>query len=272
MAERHARPGPLQPRHCMTPSRYLQLAWAGLSGLAASLPAHADDVLAAVAANFAAPMAQIAEDFRTRTGHTVKLSAGATGKFYSQVLAGAPFDVLLAADGETPRRLIAEGHAVAGSAFTYAIGQLVLWSPQAGLVDGQGAVLASTKFTRLAIANPKLAPYGQAAAEVIKARGLTDVLAPKLVTGENIAQTHQFVATGNAELGFVALSQVRVPGKPTVGSQWRVPASLYTPIQQDAVLLKAGAGKAAAAAFLAHLKAAPAQAVIQAYGYGLPQP
>lgn len=256
----------------MTPSRYLQLTWAGLFAFTASLPAHADEVLAAVAANFAGPVAQIAADFKARTGHTVKLSSGATGKFYSQVVAGAPFEVLLAADDETPRRLIGEGHAVAGSAFTYAVGQLVLWSPQAGLVDDQGAVLASAKFARLAIANPKLAPYGQAAAEVIKARGLTDVLAPKLVTGENIAQTHQFVATGNAELGFVALSQVLVPGKPAVGSQWRVPASLYTPIQQDAVLLKSGAGKAAATAFLAYLKTAPTQAVIQAHGYGLPQP
>lgn len=255
----------------MTPSRYLQLAWASLCVFAASPPAHADEVLVAVAANFSGPVAQIAADFKARTGHTVKLSSGATGKFYSQIVAGAPFDVLLAADDETPRRLIAEGHAVPGSAFTYAIGQLVLWSPQPGLVDGQGAVLASTKFTRLAIANPKLAPYGRAAAEVIKARGLADALAPRLVTGENIAQTHQFVATGNAELGFVALSQVRVPGKPTVGAYWRVPASLYTPIQQDAILLKPSAGKAAAA-FLAYLKTAPAQAVIQSHGYGLPQP
>jgi molybdate transport system substrate-binding protein len=256
----------------MTPPRRLQLTAACVAAFAAPLPAHAGEVLAAVAANFAGPVAKIAEDFQARTGHTVKLSSGATGKFYSQIVAGAPFEVLLAADDETPRRLIGEGHAMAGSAFTYAIGQLVLWSPQAGLVDDQGAVLASAKFARLAIANPKLAPYGQAAAEVIKARGLTDALAPKLVTGENIAQTHQFVATGNAELGFVALSQVLVPGKPTVGAYWRVPPSLYTPIQQDAVLLKPGAGKAAAAAFLAYLKTAPAQAVIQAHGYGLSQP
>lgn len=235
--------------------------------------ARADEVLAAVAANFAGPAAQIAQGFKAQTGHDVKLSIGATGKFYSQILAGAPFEVLLSADDETPRRLAAEGHVVAGSAFTYAIGQLVLWSPRAGLVDDQGAVLAHpAKFDRLAIANPRLAPYGLAATEVLKARGLTDAVAPKLVTGESIAQAFQFVSTGNAEIGFVALSQVRVAGKPAGGSLWRVPASLYTPIQQDAVLLKAGGGKKAAAEFLAYLKSAPALAVIQAHGYGLPQP
>ncbi len=235
--------------------------------------ARADDVLAAVAANFAGPAAQIAQAFKAQTGHDVKLSIGATGKLYSQIAAGAPFEVLLSADDETPRRLQAEGHALAGSAFTYAIGQLALWSPRPGLVDDQGAVLAHPdKFDKLAIANPRLAPYGRAANEVLKARGLTDAVAPKLVTGENIAQAFQFVSTGNAEIGFVALSQVRAPGKPATGSLWRVPASLYTPIQQDAVLLKAGVGKKAAADFLAYLKGPPAQAVIQAHGYGLPQP
>ena len=231
--------------------------------------AHADAVTVAVAANFAGPMARIAEGFAAASGHTLKVSTGSTGKFYSQILAGAPFEVLIAADDETPKKLIAEGHAVAGSNFTYAIGQLALWSAQPGYVDEQGAVLAAGKFNKLAIANPKLAPYGQAALEVIKAKGLTEAIAPKLVTGESIAQAYQFVVTGNAELGFVALSQVAIPGMPVVGSYWRVPANLHGEIRQDAVLLKPGEKSAAAAALLAYLKSAPARAVVQRYGYGL---
>lgn len=229
--------------------------------------ARADEVLVAVAANFAAPMARLADDFKAATGHTLQLASGATGKFYSQIVAGAPFEVLLSADDTTPRRLIAEGHAVAGSAFTYAVGQLVLWSVTPGLVDAQGAVLASGRFRKIAIASPKTAPYGRAAMEVLVARGLEGPLSLKLVTGESVAQAYQFVATGNAELGFVALSQVQVPGKPMVGSMWRVPASLHAPMRQDAVLLKAGAGRPAAAALLQWLRGEPAQAVIRSYGY-----
>ncbi len=195
-------------------------------------------------------------------------SAGATGKFHAQIVAGAPFQVLIAADDETPKKLIAEGHAVAGSNFTYAIGKLVLWSAQPGVVDDQGAVLGTGRFAHLAIANPKIAPYGQAGLAVLKARGLADAVAPRLVTAESIGQAYQFVATGNAELGFVALSQVVVPGKPVTGSYWVVPASLYGEIRQDAVLLKPGEKSAAAAALLAYLKGPAAQAVIQAYGYG----
>jgi molybdate transport system substrate-binding protein len=235
---------------------------------ASAMNARADEVAVAVAANFAGPLAKIGEGFTAATGHTLKVSAGATGKFYSQIQAGAPFEVLIAADDETPKKLIHEGLAVAGSNFTYAIGKLVLWSAQPGFVDDQGAVLASGKFSHLAIANPKLAPYGQAGTEVLKARGLTDAIAPKLVTAESIAQAYQFVATGNAELGFVALSQVATPGKPVVGSYWLVPASLYGEIRQDAVLLKTGEKSAAAAALLSYLKTAPAKAVIQSYGYG----
>ncbi len=233
-----------------------------------ALPAHADEVTVAVAANFAGPLAKIAEGFTAATGHTLKTSVGSTGRFYSQVISGAPFEVLVAADGETPRKLIAEGHAVAGSNFTYAIGVLVLWSARPGFVDDQGAVLAAGKFNKLAVANPKLAPYGAAGLEVIKARGLAEAITPKLVTGESIAQAYQFVATGNAELGFVALSQVAVPGKPVTGSHWRVPANLHTEIRQDAVLLKTGERSAAAAALLAYLKSPAAKAVIQAHGYG----
>ena len=257
------------------------LAWPAQLGMACASTllwlagaAHADAVTVAVAANFAGPMARIAEGFATASGHTLKVSTGSTGKFYSQILAGAPFEVLIAADDETPKKLIAGGHAVAGSNFTYAIGQLVLWSAQPGYVDDQGAVLASAKFRKLAIANPKVAPYGRAALETIKALGLVDALTPKLVTGESIAQAYQFVVTGNAELGFLALSQVitpgptGLPGKPVPGSVWRVPEALHQPIRQDAVLLKVGEKSAAAAALLAYLKTAPARAVIQAYGYG----
>ena len=230
--------------------------------------AQAGEVTVAVAANFAGPLAMIAEGFTAATGHTLKTSAGPTGKFYSQILHGAPFEVLLAADDETPKRLIAEGHAVAGSNVTYAIGVLVLWSAQPGFVDDQGAVLAGGKFGKLAIANPKLAPYGAAAMQVLQARGLTAAITPKLVTAESIAQTYQFVFTGNADLGFVALSQVVVPGKPVSGSHWRVPANLHGEIRQDAVLLKAGARNPAAAALLAYLQSPAAKAVIQSYGYG----
>lgn len=230
--------------------------------------AHADDVIVAVAANFAAPLAQIGEGFSKATGHQLKVSAGPTGKFYTQITTGgAPFEVLIAADDETPRRLVAEGHAVAGSSFTYAIGQLVLWSATPGLVDDQGAVLASGRFNKLAIANPKVAPYGAAAMQVLKARGLTEAVTPRLVTGDSIAQAYQFVASGNAEIGFVALSQVAPPGKPTTGSVWRVPQTMYGEIRQDAVLLKAGERKPAAQALLAWLKADAARAVIASYGY-----
>lgn len=230
--------------------------------------AHADDVIVAVAANFAAPLAQIGEGFSKATGHQLKVSAGPTGKFYTQITTGgAPFEVLIAADDETPRRLVAEGHAVAGSNFTYAIGQLVLWSATPGLVDDQGAVLASGRFNKLAIANPKVAPYGAAAMQVLKARGLTEAVTPRLVTGDSIAQAYQFVASGNAEIGFVALSQVAPPGKPTTGSVWRVPQTMYGEIRQDAVLLKAGERKPAAQALLAWLKADAARAVIASYGY-----
>ena len=230
--------------------------------------AHADDVIVAVAANFAAPLAQIGEGFSKATGHQLKVSAGPTGKFYTQITTGgAPFEVLIAADDETPRRLVAEGHAVVGSSFTYAIGQLVLWSATPGLVDDQGAVLASGRFNKLAIANPKVAPYGAAAMQVLKARGLTEAVTPRLVTGDSIAQAYQFVASGNAEIGFVALSQVAPPGKPTTGSVWRVPQTMYGEIRQDAVLLKAGERKPAAQALLAWLKADAARAVIASYGY-----
>ncbi len=232
--------------------------------------ALAGQVQVAVAANFAAPLARIAPGFEAATGHTLQVSTGATGKFYAQILAGAPFDVLIAADAEVPKKLLAQGHAVAASSFSYAIGKLVLWSAQPGLVDNQGAVLAAAKFAHLAIANPKTAPYGAAGLQVLHARGLAAVLAPKIVTGESLAQAYQFVSTGNAELGFVSLSQVAQPGKPITGSYWLVPQSLYAEIRQDAVLLKAGENNPAAKALLAYLKSAAARDVIKSFGYGLP--
>lgn len=248
------------------------LAWNAVWGLVAALgwgaSALAGEAVVAVAANFAAPLARIGEGFTAATGHTLKISSGPTGKFHSQVaMGGAPFEVLIAADEETPAKLLAEGHAVAGTRFTYAVGQLVLWSANPSLVDAAGAVLASDRYARIAIANPKVAPYGRAALEVIAARRLEAIVRPRIVTGESVAQAFQFVASGNAEIGFVALSQVTVPGKPAAGSMWRVPGTLHGEIRQDAVLLKAGEKSAAARSLLEYLKGAPAKAIIESFGY-----
>lgn len=231
--------------------------------------ARADEVPVAVAANFAAPLKQLAADFEKDTGHKLVAAFGSTGKFYTQIKSGAPFEVLLAADDETPARLEKEGDGVAGSRFTYAVGRLVLWSRQAGYVDDQGDVLKKNAFGHLALPNPKLAPYGAAALELLKALGVHDAVQPKLVVAENLTQVQQFVATGNAELGFVALSQVLKEGKIAEGSGWIVPQKFYTPIRQDAVLLAKGKGKPAAEALLAYLKGDKAKAVIRGYGYDL---
>ena len=187
--------------------------------------ASADEVQVAVAANFTAPMKMIAAEFEKDSGHKVQLSFGSTGKLYAQIKNGAPFEVMLAADEKTPAKLEKEGAGVAGSRFTYAIGKLVLWSPKPGYVDEKGEVLAKGDFKHVSIANPKLAPYGVAAIETLTALKLLESIEPKLVQGENIAQTHQFVATGNAELGFVALSQVMKGGKISEGSAWVIPSS-----------------------------------------------
>ena len=248
--------------------RALLAALAGSAAALAGAPAHADEVGVAVASNFAGVMTRLGAAFEAASGHVLRVSAGSTGRLYSQIVAGAPFDVLLAADEETLSRLLAEGRAVAGSRFTYATGRLVLWSPQPGLVDDQGAVLASQRFERLAIANPKLAPYGAAAMQVLHGRGLADAVAARLVTGENIAQAYQFVATGNAELGFVAWSQVISGTGAERGSLWRVPASLHRPLRQDAALLLPGRDKAAAHAFLQYLRGPAARDIILAHGYG----
>lgn len=237
--------------------------------LAAAATARADDIQVAVAANFTAPMKEIAAQFEQATGHKVLATFGATGKFYAQIKNGAPFDVLLAADDETPAKLEKEGAAVAHSRFTYAIGKLVLWSVQPGLVDDKGEVLAKGGFEHLAIANPKLAPYGAAAVETLQKLKLFGALEAKIVQGDSIAQAHQFLVSGAAPLGFVAMSQVFEGGKLKSGSVWVVPATLYGQIRQDAVILDKGKGKPAVDAFLAYLKGDKAKAVIRAYGYEL---
>ncbi|MFA7506523.1 MAG: molybdate ABC transporter substrate-binding protein [Burkholderiaceae bacterium] len=229
--------------------------------------AHAGEVSVAVAANFLKPMQSIAPDFMAATGHKAAVSGGSTGKLYSQIVAGAPFDVFLAADARTPQRLVDEGHGVTGSNFTYAIGQLVLWSADADRVDADGAVLGSDRYTKIAVANPRLAPYGAAAYEVLEARKLLDAVTPRMVTGENIGQTYQFVLTRNAEIGFVALSQVTVPGEPTAGSMWRIPQELYGEIRQDALLLERGKDNEAARALMDYLRTPAAIERIRSYGY-----
>ena len=234
-----------------------------------ALPALAAEVQVAVAANFTAPMQKIAADFEQATGHKAQLAFGATGKFYAQIRNGAPFEVLLAADDETPAKLEKEGLAVAGTRFTYSIGQLALWSAKPGYVDAKGEVLKQGAFDHLAIANPKLAPYGAAAVETLTKLGLLGSIEPRFVQGENIAQTFQFISTGNAELGFVALSQVVENGKLKSGSAWVVPANLHAPIRQDAVVLAQGKDNPAATALMKYLKSDPARAVIKSYGYAM---
>ncbi|OAI21837.1 molybdate ABC transporter substrate-binding protein [Methylomonas lenta] len=231
----------------------------------------AETVLVAVASNFTKPMTEIAEAFEKATGHSAKLSFGSSGKFVSQLENGAPFEVFLSADDEKPLKLEQADLAVAGSRFTYALGRLVLWSAKPGYVDDQGQILSKGGFQHLALADPKLAPYGVAALEVLKSLGLQEKLQALFVQGENISQAHQYVITGNAELGFVALSQVIANGKIAEGSGWIIPVDRYAPIRQDAVLMKTGAENPAAPALLAYLKSAPALAIMQKYGYGLPQ-
>ena len=237
------------------------------AALALSAAAQAEVVQIAVAANFTAPARALAEIFARTTGHEAKLSFGATGAFYTQIKNGAPFDILLAADDERPIRLEKEGDTVPGSRFTYAIGQLVLWSAKPGFVDGGGAVLKGGKFNKIAIANPKLAPYGAAAVETMDKLGLAAALTPKLVTGESIGQTYNFIATGNAELGFVALAQVLDGGKMKSGSMWVVPAKYHAPIIQDAVILKRAAANPAAKAWMALMRSPNTQDFIRSYGY-----
>ncbi|MCO6057776.1 molybdate ABC transporter substrate-binding protein [Pseudomonas sp. MOB-449] len=231
--------------------------------------ATAAEVQVAVAANFTAPIQAIAKDFEKDTGHKLVAAYGATGQFYTQIKNGAPFEVFLSADDTTPAKLEKEGNAVPGSRFTYAIGTLVLWSAQDGYVDAKGDVLKSGQYKHLSIANPKTAPYGLAATQVLDKLGLTAAVKPKLVEGQNITQALQFVSSGNAELGFVALSQVYKDGKITSGSAWIVPADMHEPIKQDALILKKGEANPAAKALVDYLKGPKAAEVIKSYGYQL---
>jgi molybdate transport system substrate-binding protein len=239
--------------------------------LSVSIISKAETTIVAVAANFTKPMTEIAAAFEKKTGHRASLSFGASGKFVAQIENAAPFEVFLAADDKTTAKVLQDGFAVANTDFTYAIGKLVLWSATAGLVDDQGEVLSKGGFKHIALADPKLAPYGAAAIELLKAKSLLDKLQPLFVQGENITQTYQFVETANAELGFVALSQVIDPekGKIEKGSAWQVPENLYTLIKQNAVLLKKGEENPAAPALIEFLKSPEAKAIISKYGYGL---
>lgn len=239
-------------------------------GLVFASGAMADEVKVAVAANFTAPIQALAPAFEKATGHKLVASFGATGQFYAQINNGAPFEVLLSADDSTPAKLENEGATVPGSRFTYAIGSLVLWSTNPTYLDGSDAALKAGQFKHLAIANPKAAPYGLAAAQVLAKLGLSEAVKGKLVEGQNITQAHQFVATGNAELGFVALSQVYKDGQLVSGSAWIVPEAMYEPIKQDAVILKPGANNPAAAALVEYLKSPEAAKVIESFGYKLP--
>ncbi|MBD8494909.1 molybdate ABC transporter substrate-binding protein [Pseudomonas syringae] len=233
----------------------------------AAFPAYADEVQVAVAANFTAPIQALAKDFEQDTGHTLVASFGATGQLYTQIKNGAPFEVFLAADDTTPARLEQEGDTVKGSRFTYAVGTLALWSAKEGYVDAKGDILKSDTWQHLSIANPRTAPYGLAATQVLEKMGLTAATRSRLVEGQSITQAWQFVSTGNAELGFVALSQIYKDGRISSGSAWQVPAEWHDPIRQDAVLLNKGKDNPAAAALIDYLKEPWAVGVIKSYGY-----
>jgi molybdate transport system substrate-binding protein len=238
------------------------------AALVPAVPAYADQVQAAVAANFIPPFREIAEAFEKATGHQVQTSAGSSGKFYAQIKNGAPFEVFFSADDERPKRLEEEGFGVQGQRFTYAVGRLVLWSPDPKLVYGEDT-LRKGEFKHLAMANPKTAPYGAAAMQAMQKLGVWESLQPRLVQGENLGQTSGFIESGNAELGFLALSQVMDPKLKGKGSRWDVPTSLHDPIRQDALLLTNGQRSVAAKALMEFMHGAQAQNIIQRYGYDL---
>ncbi|MGW8229256.1 MAG: molybdate ABC transporter substrate-binding protein [Gammaproteobacteria bacterium] len=225
---------------------------------------HAEVIHVAVASNFREPAREIAARYEQLSGQQLVLSFGSTGKHYAQIRHGAPFDVFFAADVWRPRLLEEEGVAIADSRFTYARGRLVLWSPQKGFIDNQGKVLETGHFIRLAIANPKLAPYGRAAQEVLQVKGLWNAIQPLIVRGENIGQTYQFVKSGNAELGFVAYSQIKRSNQAITGSYWLVPQTLYQPIEQQVIMLR---DNSAIRAFIAYVQSPQVQTIIRNYGY-----
>lgn len=244
----------------------LTSAFAGLVLLLVAGPALAAETQVAVAANFTEPAKEIAAAFAAKTGHKAILSFGSSGQFYTQITHGAPFEVFLSADADRPKRMEQEGQAIPGSRFTYAIGQLVLWSKTPGLVDDKGAVLSGGGFNKLSIADPTAAPYGVAAIQTMTRMGVYARVQPKIVKGSSITQAYQFVQSGSAELGFVALSQVI--NDPS-GSRWQVPASMHAPIDQQAVLLWTGDKNAAARAFITFLKGPEARQIIARYGYSV---
>lgn len=230
--------------------------------------AQAAEINIAAASNFAGPIKMIIAHFERKTGHRANLTLGASGRFYAQINHGAPFQVFLSADRLKPAALEASGMGL--SRFTYAIGRLALWSAQDTLIQGNNEILKEGSFRKIALASPKLAPYGKAAIDVLRALGLKEALSPKFVRGENIAQTYQFVATGNADLGFVSLSQIMEKGILRAGSVWMIPQELHSPIQQDAILLKSARHNQAAIAFMHYLKSGPARDIIRDFGYLLP--
>ena len=250
--------------------------WGMALVLACGLPSlQAAELRIAVATNFTRTATALAQQFEHDTGHTVRLAFGSTGKHYAQISHGAPFDIFFAADERRPALLEKEGIGIPGTRFTYAQGRLVLWSPDEKLIDADATVLDTGSFRKLAIANPKLAPYGLAAKEVLQARGLWEKLQPRLVRGENIGQAYQFVRTGNAPLGFVAAAQVFTKTRSddssennkVAGSYWEPPQSLYTPIIQQAVLIK---DSPTARAFIEFVKTDAARALIEKHGYHTP--
>jgi molybdate transport system substrate-binding protein len=251
-----------------TRRRLLCLVLIALAGASAA-GAHAAEAQVAVAANFAEPMKAIAAVLEKSTDHTLKVSTGASGAFYTQIKHGAPFDVFLSADNERPEMLEKDGLAQPGTRFTYATGKLVLWSARSGRVDDKGSVLKAPGLVKVAYANPKTAPYGTAAVQVLERLGLKDAITPKLVQGESIGQTYSFVKTGNADVGFVALSQVLSGGRLKEGSMWVIPQAHYNPIRQDVVLLKRGADNEAAKALLRLLQSPSIKDLIRSYGYEL---
>ncbi len=246
---------------CARVIAFVGLLWCGVC---AAAEAHI-----AVAANFAEPLKAVAAVLGKTTGHSLKVTVGATGKLYAQIKNGAPFDVLLAADSQTPAQLEADGLTQTGSRFTYATGKLVLWSADASKVDAQGEVLRTGHFRKLAYASPKVAPYGAAAVQAMNQLGLTAALTPKLVQGESIGQTFGFIYTGNADLGFVAMSQVLEGGRLKSGSLWVIPQNLYQPLRQEAVVLQRAANNPAAQALMALLKSPNIKDLIRSYGYDI---
>lgn len=235
------------------------------------VPGQAEEVRVAVASNFLSTMKILTSNFEHHTNHRIIIISGSSGKLYAQIQHGAPFDVFFSADQHRPTLLEKEGIAIKGSRFPYAVGRLTLWSPDDHMIgDDPQTTLTQMTFSHLAIANPKTAPYGKAAEQTLKALGLWDQTKDRLVQGENIGQTFQFVSSRNAELGFVALSQVLDPKINDMGSRWDIPPTLHDPLIQKAVLLNHGKHNATAKAFLEYVQTPAALTVIKQQGYGLP--